>query len=336
MSTISTVISAILATVAFATKKQALYPFGDKLASNCGGISIVENGETVTRYVVSTNPGGVSVNGDSLSLSHNAGASIAKSASDGYTSDMYQEYILANKTFTFTVDLSSIGCSCDAAITVVSMPGYDSNNQATAGDYGTYYCDANKVNGVYCWEYDFMEANMYVSQTTPHSCTSNAGGYISSCDGGGCATNSYYVNSGGLCPSSSCKINTQSPFTQALTFYGDSKQYQMHAILSQNGNTFEYDICWDNEGYRQTMQQPLEYGMAIALVYWGDSYGDMSWLDSMTGCTGDCPGSGAVTFSGISVNDISNEEYKHIELWNKNKSKNKNKNKNKNNQKNKQ
>ena len=127
---------------------------------------------------------------------------------------VYQEYVLANQTFSFTADLSQIGCSCDAAITVVAMPGYGNNNQPTAGQYGTYYCDANKVNGVYCQELDFMEANKFVTQTTPHKCSGNAGGYISDCDGGGCDTNSHNVDGNGLCPDSSCKINTAQPFRQ--------------------------------------------------------------------------------------------------------------------------
>ena len=265
----------------------------------------MENGEMVQRYVVSQQPNDISVSGSSISIRHNGGASIAKVATDNYTPDMYQEYILLNKTFAFTVDLSSISCSCDAAITVVSMPGYGSNNQPEAGQYGTYYCDANKVNGVYCWEYDFMEANKYVSQTTPHQCSQNAGGYITNCDGGGCATNTYYVNNNGLCPSSNCKINTaQGPFRQEISFYGADQGYKMYVKLIQSGNVFDYLVCYDNEGYRQSMSQPLSYGMAIAMVYWGDNYSDMKWLDAMTGCQGDCAGTGQVVFSNISIGPI--------------------------------
>ena len=88
-----------------------------------------------------------------------------------------------------------------------------------------------------------------------------------------------------------------------MTFYGANEQYRMHIKLSQGSNVFEYDVCND-ESYRQQMQQALNYGMAVALVYWGDSYGDMQWLDGMTGCNGDCPGTGNVVFRYITSSSV--------------------------------
>ena len=48
---------------------------------------------------------------------------------------------LMNKVFSYSVDVSNVGCSCNAAAYFINMPG---NN---AGD-GDYYCDANYVGGV--------------------------------------------------------------------------------------------------------------------------------------------------------------------------------------------
>ena len=64
------------------------------------------------------------------------------------------------------LDLSDVGCSCNAALYWVSMPGYGSDGKPAAGDMGNYYCDANKVGGVWCWEMDTIEANKHVAQVT--------------------------------------------------------------------------------------------------------------------------------------------------------------------------
>ena len=58
----------------------------------------------------------------------------------------------------YDVDLSRRNCGCVAAFYLIKMPGVNEN-----GDYwetdGYYYCDANKVFGNYCPEFDIMEAN---------------------------------------------------------------------------------------------------------------------------------------------------------------------------------
>eukprot|EP01083_Nonionella_stella_P135098 410935_1 len=102
-----------------------------------------------------------------------------------------------------------------------SMPGYSKNGEPNPGPLGNYYCDANDESD-FCWEMDVMEANKYVMQVTPHRCSSSPGGYIDSCDEGGCATNSWVVNTMSICPNSSCMINTQNPFRVSMTFQSNS------------------------------------------------------------------------------------------------------------------
>mmetsp|Transcript_17085 Transcript_17085/g.12144 ORF Transcript_17085/g.12144 Transcript_17085/m.12144 type:complete len:99 (-) Transcript_17085:409-705(-) len=94
-----------------------------------------------------------------------------------------------DKTIAYDVDLSTLGCSCNGAFFLTSMPGYTLDGQLDPSSFDNFYCDANKVGGVWCWEMDLMEANKYVSATTPHTCESEAGAYISSCDRAGCGTN---------------------------------------------------------------------------------------------------------------------------------------------------
>jgi len=48
--------------------------------------------------------------------------------------------------------MSNVGCSCNAALYFVSMPGVGADYKPAKGTASDYYCDANKVNGNWCWE----------------------------------------------------------------------------------------------------------------------------------------------------------------------------------------
>ena len=55
---------------------------------------------------------------------------------------------LSGKTLSFEVDLGGVGCGCNAALYLVSMPqSHDAGKCAN-----DYYCDANNVCGVECTE----------------------------------------------------------------------------------------------------------------------------------------------------------------------------------------
>ena len=267
-----------------------------------GPITITENGSKVTRHVVSTWAAGSTTSGSSITMENGANVQIASYASDTYDPDMFVKYNLEGATVSFTADYSGLSCSCNGAFYFVTMPALDSNGDATGGEYGNYYCDANDVNGEWCWEMDVMEANMYTSATTPHKCYQTPGSVTYSCDTAGCPTNCYYDNNSGFCPSSSCVINTKNSFDFSIEF--GSSQYSV--TMSQNGENFNFDACTSSSyhydsNYISDMNTALSYGMTLVLSSWGSTYSTMSWLDSMTGCTGDCDTTGTLTFSDISI-----------------------------------
>jgi len=79
--------------------------------------------------------------------------------------------------------LNDSNCGCVAAFYTVLMPGRKENGQYDPSENGMFYCDANKVGGNYCPEFDLMEANLYAFQTTPHSCDKpSSAGFYSKCD----------------------------------------------------------------------------------------------------------------------------------------------------------
>jgi cellulose 1,4-beta-cellobiosidase len=248
--------------------------------------------------VVSTDWAGplIEVNDDSVTLTHGARAYLATAANDELTPGNYKQYVLKDKTLSFDVDLSGISCSCNAALYTVSMPGLDQSGQPAKSDSGDYYCDANNVGGVWCWEMDIMEANKYIVQTTPHKCDQAAGTHISNCDRGGCSANTWDVSTDAFGPGKT--IDTNKTFRQHTSFTGG----KIHIKYEQDGKTFEMDACQDS-GYVWSMDDTFAKGMTIVMSYWGDSYGSMAWLDQRTGCGGDCDTNGEVTWSNIEISD---------------------------------
>lgn len=86
----------------------------------------------------------------------------------------------------YDVDLTQFECSCNGALYLVRMPAKDWNGNPIPNSDGGYYCDANKVGGNWCPEFDIMEANQYAWHSTAHKCDApNDKGHYSNCDGGG-------------------------------------------------------------------------------------------------------------------------------------------------------
>ena len=89
-------------------------------------------------------------------------------------------------TVEYEVDLSQLECNCVAAFYLVSMPGKKADGSDDPSEDMKYYCDANQVGGVYCPEFDIMEANTYSYRSTPHPCSApDANGHYTQCDRGG-------------------------------------------------------------------------------------------------------------------------------------------------------
>ena len=98
------------------------------------------------------------------------------------------------------IDVSNVGCHCNAAAYFIQMPGYNSGQQPDPGQGGDYYCDANFGNNIWCPEYDTYEGNKHTVASTLHTCNYIPPNYYDWCDRGGCQTNAFRVNSNMMCP----------------------------------------------------------------------------------------------------------------------------------------
>jgi len=208
-----------------------------------------------------------------------------------YSSDIYKKFDLNGNHFSYTIDLSAVGCHCNAAAHFNRMPG------PKPGESGSYYCDGNFINNQWCPEYDVFEGNKFTMCSTLHRCDNykSETGW-SSCDRGGCQTNAFYENPNLLCPEDRCTINTNRPF---IVSHHQSSDL-VNIWFSQEGREDSLSICKD-PGYISGYVGNFD-DVVFCSSLWGGSGGDMGWLDGMTGCGGDCDVDGSsVTFSGFNV-----------------------------------
>jgi len=253
-------------------------------------------------YVMANSNGGITVNGATLGLKHNSRAYLTSQCQDTFSPGVFKELYLLDKTLTFTTDLSSVTCGCNAAFYLVGMPGYGQNQQPDPSQGKDYYCDANKVGGNYCPEMDIMEANRAALQVTPHKCNSPQGKYYPYCDGGGCGQNTKYTNNA-YGYGSNFQINTQRPFKVSMHFgtQGGSLA-EITTVLSQDNKkvTLVHNSAKCGANYLQSMTEAFKKGLVLTVSYWGDS--GMSWLDSPP-CPSNavCNTGGTPTFSGITI-----------------------------------
>lgn len=183
----------------------------------------------------------IQVNGRSLSLNGGGRAYISAQDTDSFNPSMYKIFNLENKKVKYDVDLSGVGCSCNAAFYGVTMPGYGSGGQPDPTSGGDYYCDAN-FPAELCPETDYFEANKFTMASTPHSCSPSTNNHYNDCDHGGCGTNIHNVNPGFMCPGG-CTIDTNQVFTHEIIFRLSGGYKQMSNNLYQNGKTASFDTC---------------------------------------------------------------------------------------------
>jgi len=218
---------------------------------------------------------------------------------------MYISFQLLDKTLSFTVDLSNVGCGCNAGFYLSSMPAYNQAGQPDPTKCGDYYCDANVVCGIYCPEMDIMEANNRALQVTPHKCDSPQGKYYPHCDGFGCGRNTYKMNPNSFGPGSNFSINTQKPFRVSVSFQTSGGNLNhITTVLSQDGSA-RFTINHDDScggGYLSSMTDAFKQGMVVIMSYWGTSGSVMSWLD-IPPCNSNenCNENTQVIFSDIQV-----------------------------------
>merc|ERR1711872_253064 len=260
------------------------------LSKNFGKISV--KGVEQDIYVVGPDWAAefVTMNSNGFTLHGGGRVYFANKAVDDFSDPTaYWQTPLKNMHFAYHLDLSNVGCHCNAAGYFIGMPG------PGGGEGGDYYCDANFVGGQWCPEYDTLESNKHTIAGTLHTCNGSPGNWWD-CDRGGCQNNAFYVDSNMFCPEDRCTINTNRPFL-VPHFQNDQ---QANIWMQQDGREASFDFCSD-AGYAGRMAQSYD-GMVFSASLWGGNGINMDWLDGMTGCWGECNIAGSsVTFSNFNL-----------------------------------
>jgi len=272
------------------------------------GTISVNDGTTDPTYIAQTGgtkDGGIRINGNALTVNHNTRSYLASACSNAFAPDTFKQLHLLDRTLSFTVDLSNVGCGCNAALYLVNMPAYSQNGQANPTECGDFYCDANNVCGAWCPEMDIFEANNRALAVTPHKCDPEQGKWYPHCDGGGCSMNTHRLDPNSFGLGANFVINTQNPFTVAISFITSNKQLaKITTTLTQNGKrySFSHDDARCGGGYLGSLTDAFNQGMVVAISYWGSTGSTMSWLDVPPCDVGEnCNTATTVTFSNIAV-----------------------------------
>ncbi|EOD22080.1 hypothetical protein EMIHUDRAFT_240500 [Emiliania huxleyi CCMP1516] len=196
----------------------------------------------------------------------------------------YLRLPLLNRRLAFEVDLSAVGCGCNAAVYLVAMP-------PRPGADASMYCDIQGYDAEPCLEIDLLEANTKAVQAALHT-TVGRGGRAGSCNQDGCVANAgNTAASAGLYGLHAPRIDTARPFTVSATF-DEGGAFDV-TLVQQQASLLFFDPAAVNgsaspDGFpapvpatdRARTRAALSGGMTLVVSLW--SADDLSWLDG--GC----------------------------------------------------
>ncbi|KAJ7670274.1 Exoglucanase 1 [Mycena rosella] len=248
------------------TWNAALCPDPATCAANCA----IDGADYAGTY-------GITTSGDALTIKFVTGANIGSRVYLMADDSNYKLFSLLNQEFTFTVDMSHLGCGLNGALYFTEMDADGGlakfpTNKAGA-KYGTGYCDAqaNVLNwtasptdinsgtgmfGTCCNEMDIWEANLNAAAFTPHTCSvvgqTQCSGidcgdgdqrYDGVCDKDGCDFNSYRMGvKNFLGPG--LTVDTNLPITVVTQFITNNNSSsgtltEIRRIYVQNGKVIQ-------------------------------------------------------------------------------------------------
>jgi len=226
-----------------------------------------------------------SAGGTNYKVPSNGRGYISLSSSLNPSNPDYFRPNLLGGSVEYDVDLSHHECGCIAAFYLVSMPGKHEDGSLWMETDGWGYCDANKVNGNWCPEFDIMEANKWAWATTPHKCDApNSKGFYYNCDAGGtCQQNTTAALAwSDYGPGTNYTINTLKPFHVKIQFDSVNNQFSSFTTtFTQDGKTKSMK---GDCSYLNYMSSDIANGMGFVVSNWG---GDASWLWHDR-CSGSC------------------------------------------------
>jgi len=227
-----------------------------------------------------TRGNGVHAHGHSVTVDHGPRLYFAKHCQQSISPDMFLKKKLIGKSLEYTVDMSRVGCGCNAAFYMVTMPA---GGRTRCNDY---YCDANAVCGSNCAELDIQEGNSHSWATTPHHAY----------DSKGCERHAHNYGPGRTIDPA------HGPIRIKVSFHGHgSKLSKMTTKMSQGSKSIL--ITHDGscgESLAEVARDLASTGMVFTMSNWGGDHKTMDWLDGDV-CGKESCNRGSFTVSNIVI-----------------------------------
>lgn len=229
----------------------------------------------------------------------------------GWNEATYARLRLLGRELRFSLDLSRVGCGCDASVYLVAMD--DPSAQ------GSNYCDIQTPPPLTrCVEIDLIEGNARAVQSTLH--TRAGKGADGTCNQDGCFANwgnSPTLRSGEYAsamyaPSSSARVDSRRPFSVVSHFEETSDGLRLRVGFEQDGMATPFfdslrhgnsKLQWGAPPTavivedQQIASEAMRRGMVLVVSLWKAD--DLSWLDG--GCTPLC----SLENTSVVVSDLS-------------------------------
>ena len=220
-----------------------------------------------------------SSDGTSVKLRGNQRAYLTTGFARSWQQVRYEKLRLLSKTLRFTLDVSQVGCGCNAAVYLVAMGQPDAR--------GSRYCDIQRDGLDRCLEVDLFEGSIKAARATLHTQAGEAAD--GTCNQWGCGSG-LGGNGKDNCKYGFRSINIDSSraFDMAATFNAEG---EMWIFITQDGMTHR---LWDvsKSGNHPSKDVPVEAsarlraaladGLTLVFSLWGGNEGRMDWLDG--GC----------------------------------------------------
>ena len=270
---------------------EQLRPFGPRPSWRDGGFLLEWESSTST------------LKGEHMTLRGNQRAFLAnKRHGSSWDEVSYDKVRLLGKTLHFTMDISQVGCGCNAALYLIDMK---QPSEAT----GSNYCDIQMDDPQQCLEIDIIEANTGAAQATLH--TDGGVGYDDppTCNQWGCAANWGRTDA----DTAQCRFGPASPNVDSARPYDVEASFSEDGLLTvvirQDGKgrvLWDEATAWPSVPASATakVKAAMAHGLVLAVSLWSVEGDDgMEWLDG--GCNAARPhcriDEAAVTFSNLRI-----------------------------------
>ncbi|KAL1520625.1 hypothetical protein AB1Y20_022199 [Prymnesium parvum] len=238
----------------------------------------------------------------SLTLRGNRRGYLALAPAELWGDIAYDRLRLLGKTLRVTIDVSRVGCGCNAALYLVSMPAAD--------DEGSGYCDIQSAPARRCLEVDLFEGNVKAAGVALHTQAGEAAD--GTCNQWGCAVRLGAADGG-------CKYGRGAPNVDSARPFELEGQFDLEGRIEvwmvQDGVRRRVWSAEDSgnpapaavpDEARQSVEQALADGVVLVASLWAAKGDGMAWLDG--GCNEAYPHcvreDAAVKFSNLAAQTV--------------------------------